>query len=235
MSCSREFRLSGADHGTLPRDDGRSLERPVVWICQQHAGTVDAGAGSLVLPGASNGGAAWIARRPASTEMCNTAASRSTASMSSTARRARRTRRSCCCRTATRARRSSSATSCRRSPTAGGCIAPDFPGFGYSDTPDGFAYDFDGYADFLERFADALGLDALRPLPARLRLADRPAPRDAAAGARRGADHPERRHLRGRSSGPNTRAEGVLARARRPRRAPSWPRPSARRASRTSS
>ena len=38
-------------------------------------------------------------------------------------------------------------------------VAPDFPGFGYSDTPDGFAYDFDGYADFLERFADALRLE----------------------------------------------------------------------------
>jgi pimeloyl-ACP methyl ester carboxylesterase len=30
-------------------------------------------------------------------------------------------------------------------------IAPDFPGCGYSDTPENFAYDFDGYADFLER------------------------------------------------------------------------------------
>lgn len=37
-------------------------------------------------------------------------------------------------------------------------IAPDFPGCGYSDTPESFAYDFDGYADFLERFADRLGL-----------------------------------------------------------------------------
>ncbi|KAB2348812.1 alpha/beta fold hydrolase [Actinomadura rudentiformis] len=37
-------------------------------------------------------------------------------------------------------------------------VAPDFPGFGYSGTPADFAYDFDGYADFLERFADALGL-----------------------------------------------------------------------------
>src|SRR5690606_4100297 len=38
-------------------------------------------------------------------------------------------------------------------------IAPDFPGCGYSDTPDNFAYNFDGYADFLERFAARLGLD----------------------------------------------------------------------------
>jgi pimeloyl-ACP methyl ester carboxylesterase len=39
-------------------------------------------------------------------------------------------------------------------------VAPDFPGFGYSATPDpsAFAFDFDGYADFLARFADALGL-----------------------------------------------------------------------------
>ena len=40
-------------------------------------------------------------------------------------------------------------------------VAPDFPGFGYSDTPppDRFAYDFDGYADLLDRFARALGLE----------------------------------------------------------------------------
>jgi pimeloyl-ACP methyl ester carboxylesterase len=31
-------------------------------------------------------------------------------------------------------------------------LAPDFPGCGYSSTPDGFRYDFDGYAEFLERF-----------------------------------------------------------------------------------
>jgi pimeloyl-ACP methyl ester carboxylesterase len=35
-------------------------------------------------------------------------------------------------------------------------IAPDFPGCGYSDTPDDFAYDFDGYADFLDRLTDRL-------------------------------------------------------------------------------
>lgn len=34
-------------------------------------------------------------------------------------------------------------------------LAPDFPGCGYSDTPPGFRYDFDGYAEFLERFLDA--------------------------------------------------------------------------------
>jgi pimeloyl-ACP methyl ester carboxylesterase len=37
-------------------------------------------------------------------------------------------------------------------------IAPDFPGFGYSDTPENFSYDFDGYAEFLDRFAQRLGL-----------------------------------------------------------------------------
>ena len=39
-------------------------------------------------------------------------------------------------------------------------IAPDHPGFGYSDTPgpDRFAYTFDAYADYLQRFVDRLGL-----------------------------------------------------------------------------
>ena len=39
-------------------------------------------------------------------------------------------------------------------------VAPDFPGFGYSGTPteNAFDYDFDGYADFLDRFAAARGL-----------------------------------------------------------------------------
>ena len=40
-------------------------------------------------------------------------------------------------------------------------VAFDWPGFGYSDTPDprAFAYDFDAYADVLADVADALGLD----------------------------------------------------------------------------
>jgi pimeloyl-ACP methyl ester carboxylesterase len=38
-------------------------------------------------------------------------------------------------------------------------LAPDYPGFGYSDTPNSFLYDFDGYADFLDRFAGALRLE----------------------------------------------------------------------------
>lgn len=39
-------------------------------------------------------------------------------------------------------------------------VAPDFPGFGYSGTPDPtrFAYSFDGYADFLERFTATMNL-----------------------------------------------------------------------------
>jgi pimeloyl-ACP methyl ester carboxylesterase len=37
-------------------------------------------------------------------------------------------------------------------------IAPDFPGCGYSGTPHGFAYDFDGFAAFLERFLNRLGV-----------------------------------------------------------------------------
>ena len=37
-------------------------------------------------------------------------------------------------------------------------IAPDFPGSGYSDTPDGFAYDFDAHADVLERLLEQLGV-----------------------------------------------------------------------------
>jgi pimeloyl-ACP methyl ester carboxylesterase len=39
-------------------------------------------------------------------------------------------------------------------------MAPDFPGFGYSDTPSRtrFAYTFEGYAEFLERFSATMGL-----------------------------------------------------------------------------
>lgn len=42
-----------------------------------------------------------------------------------------------------------------------GGIAPDLPGFGDSDKPPHFAYSIDGYADFLEGFVDARGLDRL--------------------------------------------------------------------------
>ncbi|WP_229796001.1 alpha/beta fold hydrolase [Saccharothrix coeruleofusca] len=40
------------------------------------------------------------------------------------------------------------------------CVAPDYPGFGYSATPapDRFSYTFAGYADFLCRFTEVLGL-----------------------------------------------------------------------------
>ncbi|PLC50035.1 hypothetical protein CR159_10420 [Pollutimonas subterranea] len=38
-------------------------------------------------------------------------------------------------------------------------LAPDFPGCGYSATPDHFPYTFDGYARFLERFVACLGVE----------------------------------------------------------------------------
>jgi pimeloyl-ACP methyl ester carboxylesterase len=40
-------------------------------------------------------------------------------------------------------------------------LAPDFPGFGYSDTPDRdrFDYTFNGYAAFLERFLQTMNVD----------------------------------------------------------------------------
>lgn len=38
-------------------------------------------------------------------------------------------------------------------------IAPDFPGCGYSNTPEDFDYSFDGYASFLDLFVRALGID----------------------------------------------------------------------------
>lgn len=37
-------------------------------------------------------------------------------------------------------------------------IAPDFPGAGYSATPDDFVYSFDGYAEFLDGFVKSLGV-----------------------------------------------------------------------------
>ena len=41
----------------------------------------------------------------------------------------------------------------------GGGIAPDLPGFGNSAKPADFDYSIEGYADFLEAFVDALGLE----------------------------------------------------------------------------
>jgi pimeloyl-ACP methyl ester carboxylesterase len=38
-------------------------------------------------------------------------------------------------------------------------VAPDFPGCGYSSTPDDFRYDFDGYAGFLDALTTQLGID----------------------------------------------------------------------------
>lgn len=37
-------------------------------------------------------------------------------------------------------------------------VAPDFPASGYTDTPENFPYDFDGFAGFLDDFTQALGL-----------------------------------------------------------------------------
>ena len=42
------------------------------------------------------------------------------------------------------------------------CIAPDLPGFGHSDVPDGFAPSLDGMAQFVEEFLRAAGI--ARPL-----------------------------------------------------------------------
>lgn len=38
-------------------------------------------------------------------------------------------------------------------------VAPDYPGFGYTETPDGFTYSFDRLADVMEGFVQALGMD----------------------------------------------------------------------------
>lgn len=37
-------------------------------------------------------------------------------------------------------------------------VAPDFPGCGYSSTPNDFSYDFDGYARFLDALTTQLGI-----------------------------------------------------------------------------
>jgi len=42
------------------------------------------------------------------------------------------------------------------------CIAPDLPGFGHSDVPDGFAPSLDGMSEFVEQFLRAAGI--ARPL-----------------------------------------------------------------------
>ncbi|MBP2448796.1 pimeloyl-ACP methyl ester carboxylesterase [Rhizobium leguminosarum] len=73
-------------------------------------------------------------------------------------------------------------------------IAPDFPGAGYSGTPDDFDYSFDGYAAWLEALVDALEVDRFAlylhdfgsPIGARLAI--------RAPQAHRGADHPEWRY-----------------------------------------
>lgn len=73
-------------------------------------------------------------------------------------------------------------------------VAPDYPGAGYSAAPEDFTHSFDSYADFLDGFVTALGIDRFALLPARLRLAHRSAAGDQGAAAGGGAHHPERRH-----------------------------------------
>jgi pimeloyl-ACP methyl ester carboxylesterase len=59
-------------------------------------------------------------------------------------------------------------------------VAPDFPGAGYSATPDEFDYSFDGYAAFLDAFVRTLGIDRFvlylhdfgSPIGARLAIKD---------------------------------------------------------------
>jgi pimeloyl-ACP methyl ester carboxylesterase len=59
-------------------------------------------------------------------------------------------------------------------------LAPDYPGMGYSATPDGFDYSFDGYAAFLDAFVRQLGVqrfalwlhDFGSPIGARLAILD---------------------------------------------------------------
>jgi pimeloyl-ACP methyl ester carboxylesterase len=58
-------------------------------------------------------------------------------------------------------------------------LAPDYPGMGYSATPDGFDYSFDGYAAFLDGFVRTLGIERFvlylhdfgSPIGARLAIA----------------------------------------------------------------
>lgn len=38
-------------------------------------------------------------------------------------------------------------------------IAPDYPGFGYSETPDSFDYSFDGFATWLDQFVTEMKID----------------------------------------------------------------------------
>jgi pimeloyl-ACP methyl ester carboxylesterase len=62
-------------------------------------------------------------------------------------------------------------------------IAPDFPGAGYSATPEDFDYSFDGYAAFLETFLQTLAIDRFA-----IYLHDFGSP----IGARLAIKHPER-------------------------------------------
>src|SRR5918997_6298342 len=42
-------------------------------------------------------------------------------------------------------------------------VAPDYPGFGYTEAPDGFRYSFEALTDVVEGFVDALSLRRVVP------------------------------------------------------------------------
>lgn len=63
------------------------------------------------------------------------------------------------CRMDTHVRLTSFETSCRASPITAPLIAPDFPGSGYSNTPDDYAYTFDRQSNFLRQFLAQLGIE----------------------------------------------------------------------------
>src|ERR1700730_17291746 len=58
-------------------------------------------------------------------------------------------------------RRTCSATSFRPWPTAYHVVAPDLPGFGFSDAPDckRFRYTFENLAKVIDRFTQTIGLE----------------------------------------------------------------------------
>lgn len=73
-------------------------------------------------------------------------------------------------------------------------IAPDFPGAGYSGTPDDFDYSFDGYAAWLEAFVAAMHVDRFVLYLHDFVVAYRCPVGNQDPTAHRGADHPEWRY-----------------------------------------
>lgn len=115
-------------------------------------------------------------------------------------------------------------------------VAFDWPGFGYSDTPDpaGFGYDFDAYEGVLTAVADALGLERYA-----LWLHDY----GSQIGLRHAIAHPDRitaliiqnGDIYADVLGPSTRSSRIIGPIRHPRRIGHWSRRSARTASGMSS